>query len=79
VSATVVPSVNDAGEIASYIVIATDITAVKTAERMLRRSQKMESVGELAGGLAHDFNNLLGIIIGNLDLMSAHDHLNEML
>ena len=79
VSATVVPSVNDAGEILSYIVIATDITAVKTAEAMLRRSQKMESVGELAGGLAHDFNNLLGIIIGNLDLMSAQGHLNEVL
>ena len=79
VSATVVPSVNDGGEILSYIVIATDITAVKTAEAMLRRSQKMESVGELAGGLAHDFNNLLGIIIGNLDLMSAHGHLNEVL
>ena len=79
VSATVVPSVNDAGEIVSYIAIATDITALKTAEGVLRRSQKMESVGELAGGLAHDFNNLLGIIIGNLDLMSAHGHLNETL
>ena len=79
VSATVVPSVNEAGEMVSYILIATDITAVKTAEAMLRRSQKMESVGELAGGLAHDFNNLLGIIIGNLDLMSAHGHLNEVL
>jgi PAS domain S-box-containing protein len=79
VSATVVPSMNEAGEMVSYIVIATDITAVKTAEAMLRRSQKMESVGELAGGLAHDFNNLLGIIIGNLDLMSAHGHLNEVL
>ena len=79
VSATVVPSLNHAGEMESYIVIATDITAVRTAEAMLRRSQKMESVGELAGGLAHDFNNLLGIIIGNLDLMSAHDDLNEVL
>jgi signal transduction histidine kinase len=79
VSATVIPSVNDAGETVSYIVIATDITAVKAAEALLRRSQKMESVGELAGGLAHDFNNLLGIIIGNLDLMSAQGHLNEVL
>ncbi len=79
VSATVVPSVNDAGELATYIVIATDITAVKAAEALWYRSQKMESVGELAGGLAHDFNNLLGIIIGNLDLMSAHGHLNEAL
>jgi len=63
----------------SYIVIATDITQVKTAEAMLRRSQKMESVGELAGGLAHDFNNLLGIIIGNLDLMGVQGNLSEAL
>jgi PAS domain S-box-containing protein len=79
VSATVVPSKNDVGRAVSYIVIATDITQVKIAEAMLRRSQKMESVGELAGGLAHDFNNLLGIIIGNLDLMGAQDNLNETL
>ena len=79
VSATVVPSVSDAGDTVSYIVIATDITQVKTAEAMLRRSQKMESVGELAGGLAHDFNNLLGIIIGNLDLMGVQGNLSEAL
>lgn len=70
VAATIIPSVNDAGEVKSYITIGTDITQIKRAEKALRRSQKMESVGELAGGLAHDFNNLLGIIIGNLDLIT---------
>ncbi|MFQ3236642.1 MAG: PAS domain S-box-containing protein [Paraglaciecola sp.] len=47
-----------------------DITEREAAERVMRRIQKMDAIGELSGGLAHDFNNLLGIIIGNLDLIS---------
>jgi len=69
VAATIVPSLNETGEIVSWIGIRTDITKIKSTEEQLRRSQKMESIGELAGGIAHDFNNLLGIIIGNLDLI----------
>jgi len=70
VSATIVPSKSESGEVTGFISIGTDITQIKRAEKTLLRSQKMESVGELAGGLAHDFNNLLGIIIGNLDLIT---------
>lgn len=47
----------------------TEITKRKKAEEVLRRSQKMDAIGQLTGGIAHDFNNLLGIILGNLELL----------
>lgn len=48
---------------------ARDISEAMQAEQQLMQAQKLESIGQLTGGLAHDFNNLLGIIIGSLDLL----------
>ncbi len=60
------------GRILGVILVFRDITQQYQTETALRRSQKMEAIGQLSGGIAHDFNNQLSIIIGYLDFLSKH-------
>jgi PAS domain S-box-containing protein len=49
--------------------LVAEVAAREKAQDQLLQSQKMDSIGQLTGGVAHDFNNLLTAVLGNLDLL----------
>ncbi|MBR0954137.1 MHYT domain-containing protein [Bradyrhizobium canariense] len=74
--ATIVAVRNESGAIAGFANIVRDVSERRRAQEALDRarealmmSQKMETIGQLTGGVAHDFNNLLAAVLGSLELL----------
>ena len=75
---------NERGEIIGFAKIVRDVTERRLAQEALERtrdalamSQKMETVGQLTGGVAHDFNNILAVILGSLELAKKRLHTED--
>lgn len=71
--AVITPVLDEAGKITHFIAIKEDVTEKHRMENQLLRSQRMESIGLLAGGVAHDLNNVLAPIMMSIELLKEQD------
>ncbi|MCK5915780.1 MAG: response regulator, partial [Deltaproteobacteria bacterium] len=65
---TISPIFDSSGKIINFVAAKRDITEQLLTEEKYRHAQKMEAIGQLAGGVAHDFNNMLAIILGQVEI-----------
>ncbi len=66
------PVKDDLEQVLGVGTISVDVTQLREAEEKLRQAQKLEAVGQLAGGIAHEFNNLLMAVGGSLEYLESH-------
>ncbi len=69
---TIAPVRDESGRLTNFVAIKQDITDRKQLQEQVLQSQKLDSIGQLAGGVAHDYNNILSVIIGYAHLLGTH-------
>lgn len=74
--ATISPVRDSAGRVVNYVAVKRDVSREVQLENQVRQAQKMEAVGQLAGGVAHDFNNILAAVMMHIGLLQMEPTLD---
>ncbi len=70
---------NPKSRIKNFIISFEDITNKQIQEEQVRRTQRMDALGNLTGGIAHDYNNMLGVILGYTELLAMNPDVSDKL